>query len=218
MVTSPPPLAERRAREIFLDKQQRVFRATDRMFGALMIVQWAFAIVLALALTPGTWTGTESATHPHVWAALVFGGVLTTVPVLLAVFRSGTVVSRYTIAVTQMCMGALLIHLTGGRIETHFHIFGSLAFLAFYRDWRVLVPATARRRRGPRRARHLLAPVGLRHRRSQPVAVAGARRRGSCSRTSCSSSPAYGRSRGCGRALCGQRKWKAARVTSPATS
>nr|WP_303652938.1 EAL domain-containing protein [Paludisphaera mucosa] len=36
-------------------------------------------------------------------------------------------------------MGALLIHLSGGRIETHFHIFGSLAFLAFYRDWRVLL-------------------------------------------------------------------------------
>src|SRR5262245_15602680 len=29
-----------------------------------------------------------------------------------------------------------------GRIETHFHVFGSLAFLAFYRDWRVLVTAT----------------------------------------------------------------------------
>src|SRR6185436_2950779 len=29
-----------------------------------------------------------------------------------------------------------------GRIETHFHVFGSLAFLAFYRDVRVLVPAT----------------------------------------------------------------------------
>jgi signal transduction histidine kinase len=27
-------------------------------------------------------------------------------------------------------------------METHFHIFVSLAFLAFYRDWRVLVPAT----------------------------------------------------------------------------
>jgi diguanylate cyclase (GGDEF)-like protein/PAS domain S-box-containing protein len=36
-----------------------------------------------------------------------------------------------------------LIHLTGGRIETHFSIFGSLAFLAFYRDWRVLVTASA---------------------------------------------------------------------------
>ena len=41
-----------------------------------------------------------------------------------------------------MLMSALLIHLTGGRIETHFHIFGSLAFLASYRDWRILVPAT----------------------------------------------------------------------------
>ena len=39
-------------------------------------------------------------------------------------------------------MSALLIHLTGGRIETHFHVFGSLAILAFYRDWRVLISAT----------------------------------------------------------------------------
>ena len=30
-----------------------------------------------------------------------------------------------------------------GGIETHFHVFGSLAFLSFYRDWRVLIPATA---------------------------------------------------------------------------
>jgi signal transduction histidine kinase/DNA-binding response OmpR family regulator len=42
-----------------------------------------------------------------------------------------------------MLMGALLIHLTGGRIETHFHVFGSLAFLAIYRDWRVLISASA---------------------------------------------------------------------------
>src|SRR5262249_52316971 len=38
-----------------------------------------------------------------------------------------------------MLGSALLIHLTGGRIEMHFHVFGSLTFLAFYRDWRVLV-------------------------------------------------------------------------------
>ena len=46
------------------------------------------------------------------------------------------------ISVAQVLWSALLIHLTGGRIETHFHVFGSLAFIAFYRDWRVLVPAT----------------------------------------------------------------------------
>jgi hypothetical protein len=39
-------------------------------------------------------------------------------------------------------MSALLIHLSGGRIETHFHVFGSLAILAFYLDWSVLLTAT----------------------------------------------------------------------------
>jgi serine phosphatase RsbU (regulator of sigma subunit) len=41
-----------------------------------------------------------------------------------------------------MLSSALLIHLSGGRIETHFHVFASMAFLAFYRDWRVLLIAT----------------------------------------------------------------------------
>src|SRR5262249_25667762 len=47
------------------------------------------------------------------------------------------------VAVGQMLMSALLIHLSGGRPETHFHVFGSLAFLAFYRDWRVLLTGSA---------------------------------------------------------------------------
>jgi signal transduction histidine kinase len=50
--------------------------------------------------------------------------------------------TRHAIAVSQMLWSALLIHLSGGRIETHFHVFGSLAFLSFYRDWRILIPAT----------------------------------------------------------------------------
>jgi PAS domain S-box-containing protein len=41
-----------------------------------------------------------------------------------------------------MLSSALLIPLSGGRIETHFHVFGSLAFLSFYRDWRVIVTGT----------------------------------------------------------------------------
>jgi len=45
------------------------------------------------------------------------------------------VLTRHAIAVGQMLCSALLVHLSGGRIETHFHVFGSLAFLAFYRDW-----------------------------------------------------------------------------------
>ena len=41
-----------------------------------------------------------------------------------------------------MLMSGLLIQLTGGRTESHFLVFGSLAFLSFYRDWTVFVPAT----------------------------------------------------------------------------
>ena len=55
---------------------------------------------------------------------------------------AGSAFTRYTIAIGQTLTSALLISLTGGRIETHFHVFGSLVILSFYRDWRVLVPAT----------------------------------------------------------------------------
>src|SRR4029079_17873885 len=82
-------------------------------------------------------------THPHVWAAFFLGGAVTAFPVFLALRRPGNAFTRHVIAVGQMLMSALLIHLTGGRIETHFHVFGSLAFLAFYRDPRVLITASA---------------------------------------------------------------------------
>src|SRR5207237_2344887 len=54
----------------------------------------------------------------------------------------GAAITRHSVALAQMLFSALLIHLTGGRIETHFHVFGSLAILAFYLDWTVLVTAT----------------------------------------------------------------------------
>ena len=107
-----------------------------------MVFQWLLGIVFALWVSPRAWYGPVSVTHLHVWAALLVGGLISLFPALLGVFRPGLPSTRYIIAVAQMLMGALLIHLTGGRIETHFHVFGSLAFLAFYRDWRVLIPAT----------------------------------------------------------------------------
>ena len=132
----------RRVAEIFDEHKQLVYRRTDRMFAALMTLQWVAGVAAALWVSPKTWTGTESQTHPHVWAALFLGGAISSLPIVLALTRPGRPSTRYAVAVGQMLMGALLIHLTGGRIETHFHVFGSLAFLSFYRDWRVLVPAT----------------------------------------------------------------------------
>ena len=67
---------------------------------------------------------------------------MTSLPVYLIRTRPAAPLTRHVTAAAQMLMGALLIHLSGGRIETHFHVFGSLAFLAFYRDVRVLATAT----------------------------------------------------------------------------
>ena len=133
---------DQRVAEIFDEHKQLVYRRTDRMFAALMTVQWIAGIAAALWVSPKTWAGVESQTHPHVWAALFLGGAISSLPIVLALTRPGQPSTRYAVAIGQMLMGALLIHLTGGRIETHFHVFGSLAFLSCYRDWRVLVPAT----------------------------------------------------------------------------
>jgi PAS domain S-box-containing protein len=130
------------ANDLFADQQQVIFKHTDRMFAVLMIVQWIAGIAAALWISPKTWTGQYSQTHIHVWAAVFLGGAISIFPIILILTRSGYSSTRYVIAIAQMLMSALLIHLTGGRIETHFHVFGSLAFLSFYRDWRVLVPAT----------------------------------------------------------------------------
>ncbi len=131
-----------RSNQLLSDQQQRIYRQTDRMFAALMILQWLGGVVAALFISPSTWIGQTSQVHLHVWAAVILGGIISFLPVTFALLRPGSQITRYTIAVGQMLMSSLLIHLTGGRIETHFHVFGSLAFLSFYRDWRVLIPAS----------------------------------------------------------------------------
>ena len=119
-----------------------LWRRTDRLFAKLMVFQYLAGIAAAIWVSPRTWAGSESSVHAHVWAATLLGGIVTSLPVVLAWKQPGRTATRHVIATAQALTSALLIHLCGGRIETHFHVFGSLAFLAFYRDWRVLVTAT----------------------------------------------------------------------------
>ena len=132
-----------RATELFRAQQHQIGVRTDRMFALLMIVQWIAGVVAATWISPLAWNGVDSHVHPHIWASIGLAGLITAFPVALAILQPGTIFTRQTIAVAQMLMSGLLVHITGGRIETHFHIFGSLAFLAFYRDWRVLITASA---------------------------------------------------------------------------
>jgi signal transduction histidine kinase/ActR/RegA family two-component response regulator len=136
------PSIARRAEERYREQLFGIALGTDRQFLWLMLLQWLAMVVAALWISPRVWSGSESHIHMHVWAAIFLGGGVTLPPVALILLAPGRAVTRYTIAVCQMLTSALLVHVTGGRVETHFHIFGSLAFLAFYRDWRVLIPAS----------------------------------------------------------------------------
>jgi len=115
---------------------------TDRFFARLLLVQWVVCVLLAVVVSPLSWAGRVSSVHPHIWAALLLGGAISLYPAWMGMNRAGEVLTRHLMAIAQMLTSSLLIHLTGGRIESHFHIFGSLAFLAFYRNKPVLVTAT----------------------------------------------------------------------------
>ncbi len=132
-----------RAAALFAEQQQHIFRRTDRLFAGLMIFEWVAGIAAALLISPKTWRGSASEIHINLWASIFLGAAIISLPVYLALRQSGKTYTRHAIAIGQMMISALLIHISGGRIETHFHVFGSLAFLAFYRDWKVLISASA---------------------------------------------------------------------------
>ena len=135
-------LPNNRANGIFKAHQDAVYKRTDKMFAVLLPLQWLAGIIASCVLSPLTWSGNQSSVHPHVWTAIFVGGGVISLPLFLTLKHPGATLTRYVVAVSQMLMSGLLVHISGGRIETHFHIFGSLAFLSFYRDWRVLIPAT----------------------------------------------------------------------------
>jgi hypothetical protein len=131
-----------RADALFRERREHGLRRLDRVFPLLMLGQWAFAILVAVFFSPYGWTGKMKAVHLHVYVAVFVGAAITALPLALSRMRPGWVGTRHVMAASQMLWSALLIHLSGGRIETHFHVFGSLAFLSFYYDWAVLLTAT----------------------------------------------------------------------------
>ncbi|WP_339613628.1 response regulator [uncultured Rubinisphaera sp.] len=136
------PLFEEQVYEHYQQNLEQNSRSLCQVFIVLMLLQWIGGILVAVFVSPLTWSGTSSQTHVHVWAAVLLGGLLCSLPIGLSLSYPSWRWTRYVIAFSQMLTSALLIHLTGGRIETHFHVFGSLAFIAFYRDISVLLTAT----------------------------------------------------------------------------
>lgn len=119
-----------------------VYSRADRMFVVVMALQAVALLAMSLYLTPTTWSGTQSDIHAHVWISALMGLLITVFPTMLAIARPGQLSTRLVMAVSQGLVSGLLIHIGGGRVEMHFHIFVSLAFLAVYMDIKVLLAVT----------------------------------------------------------------------------
>ncbi|MEM9382008.1 MAG: ATP-binding protein [Planctomycetota bacterium] len=115
----------------------------DRLFGWLIPAQYAFGVLVALTISPRAWEGTTSSVHDHVLAAALLGGAILAAPLVMIRRYPGALATRMTVAASEALYAGLLIHLFAGRIEAHFQVFGMLAFLACYRDWRIIVTAAA---------------------------------------------------------------------------
>jgi hypothetical protein len=125
--------------KLYEEHKRTLCRRVDREFALLMIAQWVFAIICSVMISPQVWFDGPERAHIRIWMAVIMGGVICSLPLYFAILRPGEKIGRHAIAIAQMAFSSLFIHLMGGRLEAHFHVFGSLAFLAAYREWSVLV-------------------------------------------------------------------------------
>lgn len=132
-----------RTQQIFAETYTDLARKTDFIFAGLFFFQWLLGVGLAFWLSPTAWEGMTPSPHPHLFLAIFAGGLCAAYPIFLIWRNPGAPINQYAVAVAQILYSSLFIHLTDGRIETHFHIFGSLAFLAFYRNPGPILLATA---------------------------------------------------------------------------
>ncbi len=141
-ISDSPELTAQASRNFHSIVRKLALRA-DLILAWLLAIEWPALVVTALILSPLTWDDPTSSLNPHLLAAILAGPAFIVPSILLAVRRPGRHLTRHVLAVAQTLVSVILIDVTNGRIESHFHIFGSLAILAFYRDWRVLITASA---------------------------------------------------------------------------
>jgi signal transduction histidine kinase len=126
---------EARAREVRHAVVASLTVGTHRTFRVLFAVQWPVALLLAWnTALPG---------ESRVMITLVLGAMLGVPALLFARAAPQAWWVRQFMALAQVGWSMMFMWLLEGRSEAQFHLFVSLVFLVFYRDWSVLVTATA---------------------------------------------------------------------------
>jgi signal transduction histidine kinase len=126
---------EARAREVRHAVVASLTVGTHRTFRVLFAIQWPVALMLAWnTALPG---------DSRVMITLVLGAMLGVPALLFARAAPLAWWVRQFMALAQVGWSMLFLWLLEGRSEAQFHLFVSMVFLVFYRDWAVLVTATA---------------------------------------------------------------------------
>jgi signal transduction histidine kinase len=125
---------EARAREVRHAVVASLTVGTHRTFRVLFAIQWPVAMLLA-------WN-TALAGDSRILVTLVLGAMLGVPPLLFARADPHAWWVRQFMALAQIGWSMLFMWLLEGRSEAQFHLFVSLVFLLFYRDWTVLLTAT----------------------------------------------------------------------------
>lgn len=111
------------------DYLRRIYVAGDR---TMLAVAWALCL---LSLCLASWYDT--------WLLAFLVSLPITLGLTVAVWLApGSLLTRVLNAVGFMVMAGMIIQQGHGMIELHFGIFVELAFLLYYRDWRVIVLAS----------------------------------------------------------------------------
>ena len=131
-----------REAELVAAREIENMSAINKGMAWALLVQAIAGVLLAYFLSPLTWRGWESETHPHVWASIAAALLLGIGPAMLAWKDASWKGTQYVVAAAQLLFSALFIHVSGGRIETHFHVFASIGILAIYKNPYVLIVAT----------------------------------------------------------------------------
>lgn len=101
-----------------------------KIFRVVIVVQ------LLIAVAIGVFTG-------ELLPAFIFGVPIAALPLILSLKNPYSAISRHAMAIGVQLLTALHIHQSFGLIEVHFEIFVLLAFLSYFRDWKVVATGTA---------------------------------------------------------------------------
>jgi methyl-accepting chemotaxis protein len=126
------------ARKYYLQHREVVFRKTDKRLSILLVLQW-FVILLITVLS----SFQNKTSDNYLIPVVLFGGGCALISAYAATFFRGHNPTRHIITVSQIILSSVLIYVTHGRIESHFHVYVSLILISMYREWGLLLNASS---------------------------------------------------------------------------